>query len=192
MSQAYTRTLASTFLLGDDDATATSRDWSPGDETATLTVDVCLLGLPVTLHGEIGLDVARCGEPPAGDPRHLELVELIVGRLCRDRDTAMRMILRTGLGPLIYERLDVAGQEVILARLGAPDYEELLEPLTSRFSAEELSLWLDLQRRERWWDDVGERIFLSVKAEPQGPVLGVLESLDRHSFRAIDVDPELH
>ena len=109
-----------------------------------------------TLHGEIGLDVARRGEPPAGDPRHLELVELIVGRLCRDRGIAMRMILRTGLGPLIYERLDATEQEVILARLGAPDYEELLEPLTSRFSAAELSLWLDLQRRDRWWDD-GER-----------------------------------
>ena len=41
-------------------------------------------------------------------------------------------------------------------------------------------------------DDVGERIFLSVKAEPQGPVLGVLEDLDRRSLASGGAPPERH
>lgn len=171
--------LARDHLMGDMAATATSRDWRPGDNTASLIVDVVLLGLPVPLHGEIGLDVARGVVPAAGDPRLLELVEVILGRLCRDRDVAMGMILRTGLGPLLYDRLSVTEQEELFGRLGAPDYEVLLEPLTTEFTGPQRRLWLDLQLRDRWWDDVGERIFLSVKAEPTGPLLALLEVLDR-------------
>ena len=115
------------MILADDAAATRSYDWQPSDNDVTLAVDVTLLGLPLTLRGRISegrarkyIEVWEASPPP--------LVRAMLRRVFHDRRAAELLILRSGVGPLFWERLNPPEQEAVHAKLGVPDFEEILDP----------------------------------------------------------------
>ena len=162
------------MILADDAAATRSYDWQPSDNDVTLAVDVTLLGLPLTLRGRISegrarkyIEVWEASPPP--------LVRAMLRRVFYDRRAAELLVLRSGVGPLFWERLNPPEQEAVHAKLGVPDFEEILDPLASSLPADQRASWRALRGTDLWWDHVGEPIFLAVDVEAEGALIEFLD-----------------